>query len=68
MFFKIILVIVIIFSILLILSGSIPSLSMLSPISNVILSTFKVIFSILRGVWPIVLIALCGYYLVKSRK
>jgi hypothetical protein len=41
---------------------------MLSPISNVILSTFKVIFSILRGAWPIVLIALCGYYLVKSRK
>lgn len=68
MFFKIILVIVIILSILLILSGSIPSLAMLSPISNVILSTFKVIFSILRGAWPIVLIALCGYYLVKSRK
>ena len=67
MLFKIILVIVILLAGLLILSGSIPTLSMLSPISNVLFLTFKFVFGILRATWPILIIIVAGYFLIKPR-
>jgi hypothetical protein len=68
MLLKIILILVLLLSIMLILSGSIPALSMLNPIGNVIVATLKFIFSILRATWPLLLIFTAGYFLAKSRK
>jgi len=68
MLFKVLLGIVVLLCTLLVMSGTIPQLSMLSPIRVFVFSILKLLFSILRATWPLLIIAACGYFFIKSRK
>ncbi|PCJ24076.1 MAG: hypothetical protein COA94_07615 [Rickettsiales bacterium] len=66
--FRVFLIIIALITIILIASGSVPQLSMLAWIKDVFFSAARLIFSIVRGVWPLLILAACGYLLIKKSR
>jgi len=66
MLLKITLFIISIFCVLLIMSGYIPQLAMLSGIRGFVFSILKVPFTILRALWPLLLLVGIGYFVCKK--